>query len=169
MSLRRLVCAVSDVTLRALESGISFLLLKLEVQYPLVSRLDVAAGAFSSTRFHLRSRFWIQRVQCRNRVTSNAAQTRVGDPLVTELNSLAFAPLLQSDSVIYSHRRRKFGIELIVSLCQLYLPRRWQKFVARTTVGRRGLKTVLSMACEAYGVRRGGLERSLLQPERILR
>ena len=156
------------MALRALESRISFLLFKLEVQYPIGSRFDVAAGAFSSARFNLRSRFWIQRVQCRNRVTGNAAQTRVRNPLVTEFNCVAFAPLLQSDSVTYSHGRRKFWIEIIVSLCQLYLPRRRQKFVARTAVGRRGLKAVLCVACEAYGVCRGSLECSLLQPERGL-
>ena len=168
MSFRRRILAVARVTLGALKTRISFLLLELEIQNPVRRCFDVAASARASTRLRLSPRLRIERVERRDVVTTDATQARVRDPFVAELRGVTPAPLLERHLVLYSHRGRKLRIEIIVRSRQLNLPIGRQELMAGCAIRRGRLQTIRRVTGKAYDVCRRRLERALLQPECIV-
>lgn len=162
MSFRRRILSVARVTFSALKTRISFLLLELEIQNSVSRRFDVATGARASTRLRLSSRLRIERVERRDVVTTDATQARVRNPFVAELRGVAPAPLLEGHLVLYTHRRGKLGIEIIVRSRQLNLPIRRQEFMASCAIRRGGLQTIRRVTGKAYDMRRRRFERALL-------
>lgn len=169
MSFRRRVPAIANVTLGALKSRIRFLLLELQVEDSVGRRFDVAAGACAPARLRLSPRLRIQSVERRDVVTTHTTEARVWNPLVPELCGVTPAPPLERLLVLYSHRRGKLRVEIIVRPRRLYLPLRRQELMARGAIRRGGLQPFRCVTGKTYNVRRSRLERALLQPECIIR
>lgn len=169
MSFRRWVLAVANVTLRALKSRISFLLLELQVENAVGRRFDVAAAACAATRLRLSPRLRIEGVERRDVVTTHTTQTRVWNPFVPELCGVTPAPPLERLLVLYSHRRGKLRVEIIVRPRRLNLPLRRQELMARGAIRRGGLQPIRCVTGKTHNVRRSRLKRALLEPERIVR
>ena len=134
MSFRRRVPAIANVTLCALKRRVRFLFLELQVENSVGRRFDVAAGACAATRLRLSPGLRIQRIDRRDVVTTHTTEARVWNPFVPELCGVTPAPTLERLLVLYSHRRGKLRVEIIVRPRHLRLTLRRQELMARGAI-----------------------------------